>query len=118
MSLTSYQTTQNATEHPRQVEYRLFAQITRGLLTADQLEGPGRPSAIAEAVFRNRSLWMALEADCIGAQNALPVPLRAAIISLSLWVNRHSSTVLKGKGSLDALIDINRNVMEGLSSAA
>lgn len=117
MSLQTYQTTQNATEHPRQVEYRLFAEITRGMLTANKLEGPRRQSAIAEAVHRNRSLWLTLEADCIHTQNAMPVPLRAAIISLSLWVNRQSSLVLKGDGALEALIDVNRSIMEGLAPA-
>ncbi len=127
MSLQSYQKTQNATEHPRNVEYRLFADVTRGLLKArEEKRGParepghepGRGGTIAEAVYRNRALWITLEADCIQSRNALPAGLRAAIISLALWVNRYSSSVLKGDGSLDALIDVNRSVMEGLSEAA
>jgi flagellar protein FlaF len=41
--------------------------------------------------------------------------VRAQIISLSLWVNRHSSLVMRGEDDFDALIDVNRMIMQGLS---
>jgi flagellar protein FlaF len=41
--------------------------------------------------------------------------MRASIISISLFVGRHSSAVMRGEDTFDALIDINRMIMQGLS---
>ncbi len=41
--------------------------------------------------------------------------LRAQIISISLFVGRHSSVVMRGDDDFDALIDINKMVMQGLA---
>ncbi|MFW8696100.1 flagellar biosynthesis regulator FlaF [Mesorhizobium japonicum] len=43
--------------------------------------------------------------------------MRAQIISLSLFVNRHSSAVMRGEESFQDLIDINRMMMQGLSGS-
>jgi len=45
----------------------------------------------------------------------LSPPLRAQIISLSLFVDRHSSQVMRAGASFDVLIEINRTIMQGLS---
>ena len=42
---------------------------------------------------------------------------RGRIISLSLFVDRHSSQVMRAGASFDPLIDINRSIMQGLSPA-
>jgi flagellar protein FlaF len=42
------------------------------------------------------------------------VGVRAQIISLSLWVNRHTSAVMRKEESIQPLIDVNRSIMEGL----
>ncbi|NAW45063.1 transcriptional regulator, partial [Salmonella sp. gx-f4] len=49
---------------------------------------------------------------------ALANPVRAQIISLSLFVNRHSSAVMRGEETFQELIDINRMIMQGLAGAA
>jgi flagellar protein FlaF len=46
--------------------------------------------------------------------NQLPAPLRAQIISISLWVGRHTSAVIRGDEEFEPLIDINRIIMQGL----
>ena len=48
----------------------------------------------------------------------LPKQLRASIISISIWVGRHSSQVARGEEEVQPLIDINKNIMEGLSAQA
>jgi flagellar protein FlaF len=40
--------------------------------------------------------------------------VRAQIISLSLWVNRHTSKVIRRQEDIQPLIDVNRSIMEGL----
>ena len=44
--------------------------------------------------------------------------LRAQIISLSIWVGKYTSMVIRGEDDIDALIDINRIIMQGLGGGA
>jgi flagellar protein FlaF len=117
MSIQAYQNAAKKTEGPRQTEYRAFAMATRSLIDAAGLPATevGRR---AEALAVNRRLWSLLAADCAAEGNQLSQPLRAQIISLSLFVDRHSSQVMRNGASLDVLIEINRTIMQGLSPAA
>lgn len=45
---------------------------------------------------------------------AAPDTLRAAIVSLGLWVDRYTTDVAAGRDRIDSLIDINRSIIEGL----
>jgi flagellar protein FlaF len=102
-------------ETPREAEYRLFGQVTRALIDASQLDAAEISQRI-DALHWNRELWAALAADCASEANQLPAELRARIISLSLWVSRHSSAVMRGEESFEPLIDVNRSVMQGLAA--
>jgi flagellar protein FlaF len=113
MSLKAYQTTAARAEDPRQTEYRLFGQVTRALMEAEQLD----KSFIRErmdALDWNRRMWSMLGSDCSLATNGLPEQLRANIISLSIWVNKHTSLVMRNKEDFSPLIDVNRIIMQGL----
>ncbi|HUE64875.1 MAG TPA: flagellar biosynthesis regulator FlaF [Rhizomicrobium sp.] len=114
MSLKAYKSTQAATEDPRLTEYRLFGQVTGALLNAKQSQAVGAP--LVEAVDWNRRMWRALAADCMDDRNKLTQDLRAKIISLSLWVAKYSRSVTRNKAPLDPLIEINRNIMQGLQT--
>lgn len=117
MSLQAYQQTAARAESPRQTEYRLFGQVTRALMDAakcDPMDFAGR----VDALDWNRRMWSALAIDCAAPGNALPPPTRAAIISLSLWVGRHTSLVIRGQEQIQDLIDINRMIMQGLSGGS
>lgn len=116
MSIQAYQNAARKTEAPRQTEYRAFAVATRGLIDASSLPDTeiGRR---AEALATNRRLWSLLASDCAAEGNALPPPLRAQIISLAMFVDRHSSAVMRQGASFDVLVEINRSIMQGLSPA-
>lgn len=114
MSIQAYQQAAQRAETPRETEYRAFAFATRSLVEAKE-KGRLDIGGLAEALTRNRRLWMTLAVDCGQPGNALPPPLRAQIISLAGFVDRHSSAVLREGADLDVLIDINRAVMEGLT---
>lgn len=114
MSLDAYQRTQNAGGSHKETEYRLFAQVTRSLMAVD--ESGKRDSEFFDAIDWNRRLWSALSTDCAAVGNTLPKPLRAQIISIALWVSRYSTKVALGRADLDALVDINRIIMEGLAA--
>lgn len=114
MSLQAYKTASTRTETPRQAEYRLFGQVTRALMHASTLD----KSQFAErmdALDWNRRLWTTLATACSDPANALPPAFRAQIISLSLFVGRHTSEVARGQDDFSTLIDINRMIMQGLS---
>ena len=114
MSLKAYQTVQRKTESPRNTEYRLFAEVTRALM--DSREGP--LNELVAAIDWNRRLWLALQADLVHEGNKLPDKLKAQLISLALWVDRHSVKVMRGQADAQALIDVNRSIMEGLAASA
>jgi flagellar protein FlaF len=114
MSLQAYQRTAQSAENPRETEYRLFGQVTRALMAAAEADEQDLQTRIA-ALDWNRRLWGALASDCARQDNQLPEALRASIISLSLWVSRHCSAVMRREEGFQPLIDVNRIIMQGLS---
>jgi flagellar protein FlaF len=115
MSLQAYQQAAKRAEQPRDQEYRLFGEVTRALMAL--AENPDDDfSARIDVLDWNRRVWMTLAADCAQPRNPLAPALRAQIISLSLWVGRHSSAVMRGEDTVEALIDVNRIIMQGLAA--
>lgn len=117
MSLQAYTAATARAETPRDLEYRLFGQVTRALVQASETPENDLATRI-DALDWNRRLWSTLAGACAEPGNALAAPMRAQIISLSLFVNRHSSAVMRGEESFQDLIDINRMIMQGLSGGA
>jgi flagellar biosynthesis activator protein FlaF len=116
MSIQAYQTTAQKTESPRQTEYRAFAAATRGLIDAAALP-VNEIGRRGEALAKNRQLWSLLASDCSAEGNSLSPPLRAQIISLSIFVDRHTRAVMREGADFEILIEINRTIMQGLSPA-
>jgi flagellar biosynthesis activator protein FlaF len=114
MSLRAYQTAQKRAETPREIEYRLYGQVTRALIEVQALPR----HAIAErmdALDWNRRVWSAMAADCMEDTNQLPRELRASIVSLGLWVGRYTSEVMQKGAEIEPLVEINRLIMQGLA---
>ncbi|WP_291845329.1 flagellar biosynthesis regulator FlaF [Maricaulis sp.] len=117
MSLQAYQKTSARAEDPRATEYRLFAQVTRSLMHAKTLPMDAVRDRAA-AIDWNRRVWSNLALDCASQDNKLPEALRAAIISLSIFVSKHGSFAMRNPEAIDDLVDINRTVMQGLMPQA
>lgn len=111
----AYTKATSRSESPRDLEYRLFGQVTRALMHAQTVD-PSDLATRIDALDWNRRLWSTLASDCSGSENGLAGPLRAQIISISLFVNRHSSVVMRGDDDFQVLIDINRSIMQGLAA--
>lgn len=114
MSLQAYQQAATRAESPRSTEYRLFAQVTMALMDASRLDASdigGR----ADALDWNRRVWAVLADDCSQPENSLPPEVRAGIISLSIWVAKHTSAVIRREEDIEPLIEVNRMIMQGLS---
>jgi flagellar biosynthesis activator protein FlaF len=117
MSLRAYQQAAQRSETPRDAEYRLFAQVTRALM---DVKAKPRTDVAAwiDVLHWNRRVWATLADDCSHPGNALPDSTRAQIISLSLFVHRTTSHVMRREADVDILIDLNRTMMQGLSGRA
>lgn len=112
--LSAYSQAATRAETPREMEYRLFGQVTRALIHASTVD-PSDVKTRIDALDWNRRLWSVLATDCADPSNQLNNPLRAQIISISLFVGRHSSAVMRGEEDFETLIDINRSIMQGLA---
>lgn len=112
MSLNAYRSAMRIAETPRAAEHRLMREITGELAAAIDQGASG--AALMPALHRNREMWGVFSAACAAPGNALPAELRAGIIALGQWVDRHSSAVMQGRESAADLIEVNRTMIEAL----
>ena len=110
---SAYQKSQRAAMGPIQVEADVLGRITREI---ESLRDQGGPDFV-KCLYRNVQLWNAFAADCLDPNNKLTDQLKASIVSLSIWVEKHTHQVTKGNATADALIDVNRSVIAGLFQA-
>ena len=111
MSISAYRRRKEAEEMPREMERRAFM-TTIGKLMEGKEKG-GR--ALVDPCYLNQQLWTALMIDLALPQNALPEDLKARLISIAIWVQRYTPTVMSSGASVEPLINVNRNILEGLS---
>lgn len=116
----AYKRTIKQTATPRDVEYRLLAQVTAALMKAKELRDgsdrdPRRMAQIMDSLNWNNQVWDAFVEDVGTEGNMLPRELRAAIVSLGIWVTRETGLVAAGEGDIEALIAVNRAIMRGLN---
>jgi flagellar protein FlaF len=98
----------------RAQERRALDQVI-GLLRSAASVGPGSREAVT-ALFQLQRLWAIFLEDLRSADNKLPSPLRAGIISIGIWVNREIDRVRTGATQdLNPLIEINQIIRDGLS---
>lgn len=114
MSVNAYRRAQEIAATPRGNEYRLMSQITAEMIAARDAGMKG--VKLMPALHRNRRAWSTFSTLCAAPENQLPEDLRARIISIGLWVERHTSDVVRGRESIDDLIGVNRAIIEGLSA--
>lgn len=111
-TFNAYQQSANTTETPREIEYRLIGQVTAALIRAQE---PGiEQQQKVDALLWNRSIWSAFRVDLLDPENKLPKELRASLVSLSIFVEKETADAIDGNVDLEALIDINKSIMEGL----
>lgn len=112
MTLHAYQAALSRAETPRDTEYRLIREITGEMMEAERNGLKG--ALLIDSLHRNREMWSAFATDCGAKGNGLPPQLRAQIVSIALWVERHTSAVMAGREKIADLISVNRTIMEGL----
>lgn len=111
----AYKNTQGATavQNGRDMEYRLLAQVTGGLMKAR--DGRATIQEKYNWILQNEKVWGVFLADVNDPSNALPRQLKGGIASLALWVMKETKFVMSDDTApLDDLIEINRQIMAGL----
>jgi flagellar protein FlaF len=111
----AYKQTITETEDPRAIERKVFLQITGELERASREEQHPLSNFALDALSRNQKLWGELMFDCAFQDNPLPDELKAGIISLALFVDRHTPEVISGDKTMAPLLEINRNIIKGLA---
>ena len=96
----------------REVEYLLFQRINRALMSAGAEDRKSKN--FIDALENNRTLWKTLRTDLESESNWLAEDLKAKLISLALWVERHSDLVIESRGDVGSLIAVNQTIMKGL----
>lgn len=98
----------------RGTEYKVFHRVTKAL--SSSMDKALDDKEYLEALDSNRRLWQALEVDVSSNDNVLPDELKAKIISLAIWVDKHSAKVTRGEANIQPLITVNQAIMEGLAA--
>jgi flagellar protein FlaF len=68
------------------------------------------------ALRRNWRLWTIFQASLLEAGNQMPAEVRANLLGLANFIDRHTAGVLADgdPGKIDVLVNINRQISEGL----
>ncbi|RVV96869.1 flaF protein [Mesobaculum littorinae] len=124
MSIAAYKRTMRDTETPRQIERRLMSQVTgkldRFAAEFDAAESGVQKlqilsSGLRDALHENVALWSALKYDLMTGGNSLPENLRSSLVSVAMWIERQTSSVVGGASGVAALVAVNRSIVDGLS---
>ncbi len=104
-----YKKASQQTLSARETELAAFGNVTRCLEEADSTEKRIR------ALGRNHDLWSTLLKDLALEENRLPRELKTQLIGLGAWSMRYSTCAILQNIPIKPLIEVNRNIAEGLS---
>ena len=110
----AYRQAQKAAFLPRQVEATAFAKAA-ALLT--EAGARVQDFDVYRAALRyNRLIWTVIQADMVRPDNHMSEPLKAKLLSLSVFVDKQTVAALAvpSAARLEPLIEIDRNIAQGL----
>jgi flagellar protein FlaF len=110
----AYAQMQKSSMSPREIEAMAFTKAA--LLMEDAKKNLDDYDNYASALKFNQLLWTIIQADVVDKANKLPDVLKANILSLSIFVDKQTIKALADTkvDYLDSLININKNLAEGL----
>jgi flagellar protein FlaF len=107
------QVAEDASNRIRDNERKAFLHSI-ALLNKAKKAGPKSMETV-EAIFFLSRLWGVLLEDLASEENALPVELRAKLISIGIWMLRHAENIRKGtEADLHPLIEVSESICAGL----
>lgn len=124
MSIAAYKNTIRHSESPRQIERRILSRLTGELEAFGAYDSATSSlerlnilaNGLRTALSENQTFWAALKRDLALPTNALPTELRAGLLSIAIWVDQKTKTVLGGQPGVMALVEINRTIVAGLAA--
>lgn len=113
-SSQAYGSTQKLGAEARQTEARALLEAARRMAEA-QKKSDDREGYRA-ALRLNWRLWTIIQSDIVSAENVLPAEIKANIMSLSVFIDKHTVGALADPDvvKMNVLIEINRNIASGL----
>lgn len=112
--VSAYSDAQKSSMSPREIE--AMALTKAAFLLEEAKKDVDNYQAFSQALRFNHLLWTIIQTDITDKANNLPPELKANIMSLSIFVDKQTAKALaEGVGGLlDVLVNINRNLAEGL----
>ena len=124
MGIEAYKSIIRECETPRQMERRILTRITGNLKQHaekyDTAEGAEDRlgilyNGLGESLVENQLFWRMLRNDMASKGNALENSLKGSLISIALWVERETNSVMGGAAGVLDLIAVNQNIIAGLA---
>ncbi len=124
MGIESYKNIIRECESPRQMERRILARITGALIQyAEEYDGAADAedrlgilyNGLGESLVENQLFWRILKNDVASKGNSLDTKLKGSLISIALWVERETNSVMGGTEGVQDLIAVNQNIIAGLA---
>jgi flagellar protein FlaF len=101
----------------REQEHFLLEQISQKLADAWEAEKAALQKK-ADAVALTRMVWSHFCDSLVRPDNRLPDEVRKLLLGLGLWVERETVNISDGKTDMEALINVNRQIADGLKPLA
>lgn len=112
--ISSYQNASLALKTGRAQEAEMLTKINDQLKrTASQTD---KLADYYHALSRNQRIWNTFLVALGDADHPYPIELKANLISLGIWVNRHTQAAISDPKEAEALIALNEDVIAGLSA--
>jgi flagellar biosynthesis activator protein FlaF len=111
-NVTYFRTPQLGGATPRETEIMAFG------LCNDRLSKADSPRARIEALHKTHQLWSLLVRDLRSPGNALPEGLKRQLVSLGTWAMLYATRAIPEQLSVQPLIDINSDMIDGLRAQA
>ena len=118
-AIDAYKSVQQETQNGRELESSLLSKAALLLkVCQENWEQEGHAERFDDALRFNQRLWTFFQSELLGETNPLPVQLRQDLLSLSAFVDKRTFEVMAypAREKLTVLININKQIAEGLSS--
>ena len=113
----SYDAATKTSVSSRELEARALYKAARQLEDClRDWDAPGRPDRLDDAIRFNQRLWTLFQTQLADPAHPLPLELRLNLLRLTQFIDKRSFDILSHpeRSKLKALIELNRNIAEGL----
>ena len=114
-----YQSVHKETMSGRELESHVLMKAVATLKECQaKWDEPGQFKRLDDALRYNQRLWTFFQAELTDEESQLPKALRQDLLKLSVFIDKRTFEIMAypEKEKLDILININRNIAEGLSA--